>query len=160
MALATELYNLHVHVKYLFTWIAPENKMYLRILCLGLQLILDNWFEDQDIWSFNSVFCVYICISWFSNQIFAILKWMPWAMSLIKHITSTYLTSSADYLCKQFRPRSGPTKCRAWSGFKLFDTLMVFLKEFFWKVDFEKNQQTTKKHENFPSSLPCHLVLY
>ena len=27
---------------------------------------------------------------------------------------------------------------------------MVFLKEFFEKVDFEKNQQTTKKHENFP----------
>ena len=31
----------------------------------------------------------------------------------------------------------------------LFDTLMVFLKEFFEKVDFEKNQQTTKKHEKF-----------
>ena len=29
---------------------------------------------------------------------------------------------------------------------KLFDTLMVFLKEFFKKVDFEKNQQTTKEH--------------
>ena len=27
---------------------------------------------------------------------------------------------------------------------------MVFMKEFFKKVDFEKNQQTTKKHENFP----------
>ena len=27
-----------------------------------------------------------------------------------------------------------------------FDTLMVFLKEFFEKVDFEKNQQTTKMH--------------
>ena len=29
------------------------------------------------------------------------------------------------------------------------DTQMVFLKEFFNKVDFEKNQQTTKKHEKF-----------
>ena len=29
-------------------------------------------------------------------------------------------------------------------------TLMVFLKEFFKKVDFEKNQQTTKKHEKLP----------
>ena len=28
---------------------------------------------------------------------------------------------------------------------------MVFLKEFFEKVDFEKNQQTTKKHEKLPS---------
>ena len=26
---------------------------------------------------------------------------------------------------------------------------MVFLKEFFKKVDFEKNQQTTKMHENY-----------
>ena len=52
---------------------------------------------------------------------------------------------SADYLCKQFGPRSGSTKCRAWSGSKLFDTPMVFLKEFCKKVEFEKNQQTTKK---------------
>ena len=28
---------------------------------------------------------------------------------------------------------------------------MVFLKEFFEKVDFEKNQQTTNKYEKFPS---------
>ena len=27
---------------------------------------------------------------------------------------------------------------------------MVFLKEFFEKVDFENNPQTTKKHEKFP----------
>ena len=60
--------------------------------------------------------------------------------------------SSADNLCKQFGPRSGPTECRSWSGSKLFDTLIVFLKEFFEKVDFEKNQQTTtKNHENYPA---------
>ena len=29
---------------------------------------------------------------------------------------------------------------------------MVFLKEFFEKVDFEKTQQTTKHQENFPGS--------
>ena len=46
--------------------------------------------------------------------------------------------SSADNFCEQFGPRSGPTKCRAWSGSNLFDTLMVFLKEFFKKLDFEK----------------------
>ena len=28
---------------------------------------------------------------------------------------------------------------------------MAFLKEFFKKVDFEKNQQTTKKHAKLPS---------
>ena len=30
-------------------------------------------------------------------------------------------------------------------------TLIAFLKEFFEKVDFEKNQQTTKKHAKLPS---------
>ena len=40
--------------------------------------------------------------------------------------------------------------CRAWSGSKLFDTLIVFLKEFFEKVNFEKNQQTTED-KNYPA---------
>ena len=29
---------------------------------------------------------------------------------------------SANNICKQFGPRSGPTNGRAWSGSKLFDT--------------------------------------
>ena len=37
--------------------------------------------------------------------------------------------SSVDNFCTHFGPRSGPTWCRAWSGSKLFDTLMVFLKK-------------------------------
>ena len=45
--------------------------------------------------------------------------------------------SSADDFCKQFESN-------------LFDTQMVFLKEFFEKVDFEKNQQTTKNMKIFP----------
>ena len=36
--------------------------------------------------------------------------------------------SSADSLCKQVGPRSGPMKSRARSGSKLFDTFMEFLK--------------------------------
>ena len=55
--------------------------------------------------------------------------------------------SSADNLGKQFGPRSGQKILRAWSGSKLFDILMAFLKEFFRKVNFVNNQQTTKKHE-------------
>ena len=43
-----------------------------------------------------------------------------------------------------------PDQARACSGSKLFETLIVFLKEFFEKVDFKKNQQTTKKREKFP----------
>ena len=37
------------------------------------------------------------------------------------------------------------------SGSKLFDTMMVFPKELFKVVDFEKIQQTTKKHAKLPS---------
>ena len=41
--------------------------------------------------------------------------------------------SSADSICKQFGTQSGPTKRRAWSGFKMFDTLMGVYKSLFWK---------------------------
>ena len=60
--------------------------------------------------------------------------------------------SSADNLCAQFGPRSGLHKVGPDldSGSKLFDTSMIFLKEFFEKDDFEKNQQTTKKHAKLP----------
>ena len=34
-------------------------------------------------------------------------------------------------VCEQFEPRSGLTDCKAWSGSKMFYTLMVFLKAFF-----------------------------
>ena len=61
------------------------------------------------------------------------------------------LTSSADNLCKQFRPRSSLTECRSWSGSKQFDTLKVFLKEFFEEVNFEKTQQTTTRACQSPS---------
>ena len=57
---------------------------------------------------------------------------------------------SADNLCKQFGPRSGPTKCRACSGLKLFYTRMVFLKEFFEKVDFEKISREQINMKNYP----------
>ena len=56
-----------------------------------------------------------------------------------------HILPSAENLCKQFGPRSGPTECRSWSGSKPFDTLIVFLKECIKKVDFEKRQQTTTK---------------
>ena len=38
------------------------------------------------------------------------------------------LVPSTDNLCKKFGARSCPTKCRARSGSKLFDTLIAFLK--------------------------------
>ena len=55
--------------------------------------------------------------------------------------------SSADNLCKQSGHRSGPTKNRAWSESKLFDTLMVFLKSWF-----RRNSTDDKKaHGKLPS---------
>ena len=69
---------------------------------------------------------------------------------MAKNVLTLYLlVSSSDNFCKQFGPRTGPTKCEAWSLSKLFDTLTVFLKEFFEKYDIEKIQQKTKKHESF-----------
>ena len=50
------------------------------------------------------------------------------------------LLSSANNICKQLEPRQGSTFYRASSGYKLYDTLIVLLEEFFEKVNFEKNQ--------------------
>ena len=58
--------------------------------------------------------------------------------------------SSTDNLCKQFGPRSGLTKGQPDLDLN-FLTLMVFLKEFFEKVDFEKDQQMRKMHAKFSS---------
>ena len=53
-------------------------------------------------------------------------------------------------LCKQFGSRSGPTKCRAWSGSKLFDTLIIFLKDFFEKIYLKKaKNKNNKKHRHW-----------
>ena len=50
---------------------------------------------------------------------------------------------SADNLCKQFGPRSEQTDI----GPVLDPNCLTFwLKEFYEKGDFEKNQQTTKNH--------------
>ena len=55
-----------------------------------------------------------------------------------------WLVVLSDNNSKQFGPRSGPTECWSWSGSKLFDTLIVFLKDFFEKVNFEKKSASTK----------------
>ena len=55
--------------------------------------------------------------------------------------------------CKQFEPRSDPTKCQAWSGSKLFDTLMVhvFLKDFLEKNQKKKIHKWQKSMQNYPA---------
>ena len=54
--------------------------------------------------------------------------------------------SSANSLCKQFGPRS-----------KLFDTLIIFLKFFFEKVDFEKSADD--KVKVLSTALPVFVLL-
>ena len=49
-----------------------------------------------------------------------------------------FLVSPADNFCKQFEPRSIPTKRRDWSGRNLFETLMVFWKNFSKKMILKK----------------------
>ena len=61
----------------------------------------------------------------------------------VNHLLADNSYEALFSLCKQFEPRSGPTEHQSRSGFKLFDTLIVILKELFEKVFFEKIQQTT-----------------
>ena len=56
-----------------------------------------------------------------------------------------FILSSADNFCKQIGPRSGPTKCWAWSGSNLFDAQMYFL-NLFRKSGLKKSADN-KKHE-------------
>ena len=70
---------------------------------------------------------------------------------------SNALSAYGEFCClliifAEIGPRSRPTECWSCSGTKLFDTLMVFLKEFFEKVNFAKKRQrtTTKSMKKLP----------
>ena len=66
-------------------------------------------------------------------------------------LTLDLLVLSSDSFCKQFGPKSGLAECRAWFGSKLFDILIIFLKEFFDKYDFKKIIADDKKaRKTFP----------
>ena len=55
------------------------------------------------------------------------------------------LLLSADNLCKQFAPRSVPTERWSRSGYRPFDTLIVFLQDALKKLILKKSQQMTTK---------------
>ena len=59
------------------------------------------------------------------------------------------LVSSADNFCNSSNQDQGQTKRLAGSDSKLFDNLMVSLKEIFEKVDL-KQSADHKKHQNYP----------
>ena len=70
------------------------------------------------------------------------------------------LVLPGDSICQQFGPRSGPMKCQARSGSKLFDTLILFLKEFWEKFILKNIQPTTKKHAKLPSKQRCKCIFF
>ena len=77
-------------------------------------------------------------VLWFGSFLFAEVHLLiPQYKNFFQNsiLTLCLLVLSSDDLCKQFGSRSGPiigqTNSRAESGSKLFDTLMVFLKDFF-----------------------------
>ena len=55
------------------------------------------------------------------------------------------MVPGADNICKQFGPRSGPTQRRSRSGSKPFDTLIVFLKDFFKRLILKKKSADDNK---------------
>ena len=61
---------------------------------------------------------------------------------------------------KQFGLRLGPTKCWAWSGSRLFDTLDNIPERFF-KFNFENNNNNKNSRHNYPAckELKFHLFL-
>ena len=65
-------------------------------------------------------------------------------------LTLYLLVSSADSFYKQFGSRSGPIKCRAWSGFKMFDTDSVPERILKQKVILKKKSADDKKQKKFP----------
>ena len=109
-------------------------------------------------WEFFMVF--FVTYMYLSKQ-FRPISWV-YSTSIVKEATYRFLGKhdvtlnclqlmSADKLCKEFGSRPGLTKCQAWSRIKLFDTLMIFLKEYFQTFNFEKKSADNKKHAKLPS---------
>ena len=56
------------------------------------------------------------------------------------------LLPSVGGICERFGPGLGPTtECRTRSGSKTFDTLTVFLCEYFGRAVFDKGRQTAEE---------------
>ena len=69
--------------------------------------------SDQDLHYYQ--FCDNSCFRSHLIRVFKILNFVifEFAHNQIKWTVINSMSASADYFCKQFRPRSGPTKCWA-----------------------------------------------
>ena len=89
--------------------------------------------------------CEHFLLTNFENN-----AWIRWKKITLYLLVTIFLP--ADNPHKQFGPRSGPTKCRAWSESKLFDTLMVFLKKLILK-------KKHTRHKNISKEIPAYIAL-
>ena len=85
-------------------------------------------------------------------NLLSVLTWAQIVCNVISRL-------SADNLCKQFESKSRPTERRSWPGFKLFDTLIMFLKEFFEKIIFEKKTADDKSMKNYQAELTYYCMI-
>ena len=113
-----------------------------------------NW--NMEIWTFN--YSLFVFFELFKYMLVFILQsvvFILWLLviasspsspcpTLVRSRDKWQLLSSANNLCKQFGPNQAQQNVGAWSGSKLFDTLMVFLKDVFEKL--KKKIQMTKMH--------------
>ena len=74
-------------------------------------------------------------------------------------VTLCLLVLSAVNLCKQFEPIPGTMNRLALSGSKLFDTLMLFLKDFSEKLILKKSADEKKK-QIYPACKGLKKVCY
>ena len=108
-----------------YFYINNPNKILKKIIFLEChQSVKQFWFRSDQTFS----------LAWFGSNCLQRLS----ANNKSHHLLGTELTLcllmfSVDNLCKQFGPRSGPTKHWAWSrsSYPNCFTLMVFLKEIF-----------------------------
>ena len=117
----------------------PPNVISMQIW-FRFHITVKNSYQPVYLWASLGIQATWI---WWSG----LQLWPFWWLSASTHSLLVAATlSSADSLCKQFGPGSGLTFCRSWSGSKLFDTPILFLKEFIEKIKFEKKcPQTTTK---------------
>ena len=54
--------------------------------------------------------------------------------------------SSADNLCKQFGPGAARIKCQAWSGSKLLDNRIMFLRDIFEMLILKEEKSAEDKN--------------
>ena len=140
-------------------WIFFRDNCFLKICLSGIQVGYQT-VQIQIMPNILTWTCLRLLTKFISEIALAgkYLMLFKFKVSPIRYFSSTWivvinslLTSVVCwYICKQFGPRSGPTKRRAWSGSKLLGIQLIFPKDHLGKTTtineliLKKYQQTTK----------------